>query len=301
MLVMRRAAAALLLGALLTLKLSSPVLAEDREEEARKPAGTVPNIYLDLRTTYATQPANALAIGLAGSSFLTTIQNLPTFPPGTAHPALASPASQSVTVDVPLTVDVTDRISVYGGISAGTSQAGPSGWSTLVVNSWNVGFQADLVKQNGGMIPTITLQTTVTTAVPNAPLPATSFNTLLEFDYALNEDETRGLLAGIQYTRINVDSALAKVNPNTIGYVGGYYQWSNNWKLIGRVGVQAFEGARLLNVISLPAFTQPVARIDLDRMDDNDNRLFGLTAQFAWTPKLACQLTLRTPLYAIRN
>jgi hypothetical protein len=26
-------------------------------------------------------------------------------------------------------------------------------------------------------------------------------------------------------------------------------------------------------------------RFDIDRMDDDDNRLFGVTAQIAWTPK----------------
>ena len=46
----------------------------------------------------------------------------------------------------------------------------------------------------------------------------------------MNEEETRGFLAGVQYTRVNVDSPLAAVNPNVIGYVGGYYQWDNNWK-----------------------------------------------------------------------
>ena len=35
--------------------------------------------------------------------------------------------------------------------------------------------------------------------------------------------------------------------------------------------------------------------------DDDDNRLFGITAQIAWTPKPSYQLTLRTPLYAIKN
>ncbi|MGX4803219.1 hypothetical protein [Bradyrhizobium guangdongense] len=29
-------------------------------------------------------------------------------------------------------------------------------------------------------------------------------------------------------------------------------------------------------------FTQPILRLDLDRMDDNDNRLFGISAQIAW-------------------
>ncbi|KGJ64652.1 hypothetical protein BJA5080_07352 [Bradyrhizobium diazoefficiens SEMIA 5080] len=33
----------------------------------------------------------------------------------------------------------------------------------------------------------------------------------------------------------------------------------------------------------------------------NDNRLFGITAQIAWMPKPSYQLTLRTPLYTVRN
>jgi hypothetical protein len=124
---------------------------------------------------------------------------------------------------------------------------------------------------------------------------------MVEFDYALNEDETKGLLAGVQYTRVDVDSPLATINPNIIGYVGGYYQSPDSWKFTGRVGVQSFGGAQLLNLTPFQPFTQPIVRFDLDRMDDNDNRLFGVTAQIAWTPKPAYQLTVRTPLYAVRN
>ena len=46
---------------------------------------------------------------------------------------------------------------------------------------------------------------------------------------------------------------------------------------------------------------QGVKMSDLDWMDDDDNRLFGVTAEIAWTPKPAYQLTIRTPLYAVRN
>jgi hypothetical protein len=123
----------------------------------------------------------------------------------------------------------------------------------------------------------------------------------VKIDYALNEDETRGLLAGVQYTRVNVDSPLATVNSNVAGYVGGYYQWDNNWKFSSRVGVQSFGGAQLLNLTPFQPFTQPIVKLNLDRMDDNDNRLFGVAAQIAWTPKPAYQLTIRTPLYAVRN
>ena len=67
--------------------------------------------------------------------------------------------------------------------------------------------------------------------------------------------------------------------------LGGYYQWDNHWKISGRFGVQSFGGAQVLTRTPFQPFTQPVVRLDLDRMDDNDNRLFGVTAQIASVPK----------------
>ena len=278
----------------------------DSDDDSAKVTSTLPNIYLDLRTIYTNVPAGSLSIGFSPgsvSTIISALQALSTLTnPLTTRPTLSSPASQSLGIDVPLTVDLNDRLSVYGGFSATTTtQTGLADWSTFAVTSWNVGFQADLYQQNGGSIPTLTLQSTVTRAVPNSPLATTSLNTIGEFDYALNKDETRGLIAGVQLTLTEVDSPSATVNPNIIGYVGGYYQWDNNWKFTGRVGVQSFGGAQLLSQTPFPPFTQPTVRLDLDKMDDNDNRLFGLTAQIAWIPKPAYQLTIRTPLYAIRN
>ncbi len=285
---------------------SSAAHGADPEDDSAKPASNLPNIYLDLRTTYATAPANTFSIGFSSPTLSSVIAILQRLAPLTGAPTLPnlptlSSASQSVGVDVPLSVDLNDRITVYGGFSASTSQSGMSDWSTLAVTSWNVGFQADLYQQNGGSIPTITLQTTLTRSVPDTPLATTSLNNILEFDYALDEDETRGLLAGVQYTRVSVDSVLARVNDNVIGYAGAYYQWPSNWKLSGRLGVQSFGGAQVLALTPIQPFTQPIVRVDLDRNDDNDNRLFGVTAQIAWTPKPAYQLTVRTPLYAVRN
>jgi hypothetical protein len=285
--------------------LSAPVLAQDPSDSNSGSGSTSwPNIYLDLRTNYATVPANTLSIGFSSPSLSTAIAALRTLSDLSSSPRLpvpSSPSSQSIALDVPLTVDVSDTVSLYGGFTASALQSGTSDWSSLAISSWNVGFQADLYQQNGGSIPTITLQTTVTRSVPDSALATTSLNNILELDYALNEDETNGLLAGVQYTRINVDSPLATINPNTIGYLGGYYQWPNNWKFTGRVGVQSFGGAQLLNLATVPSFTQPIVRFDLDRLDDNDNRLFGITALIAWTPKPAYQLTIRTPLYFVRN
>jgi hypothetical protein len=198
-------------------------------------------------------------------------------------------------------MDINDRLSVYGGISGFASRTDMTDWSAFTISSWNVGFQADVCQQNGGSIPTVTLQSTVTRSIPDSLLATTSVNSIAELDYALNEDETRGLLAGVQHTRVFVDSALATVHPNIVGYVGGYYQWDNNWKFTGRLGIQSFGGAQIFNLTPFQPFTQPTVRLDLDRMDDNDNRLFGMTAQISWVPKPAYQLTLRTPLYAIRN
>jgi hypothetical protein len=214
---------------------------------------------------------------------------------------LTLPAVQGVVIDLPMTVDVTDGVSLYAGVSASSTSTPVTGWSSVAITSWNVGFQAELYKQNGGTIPTLTWQSTITQAIPNGPLATTTFNNIFEFDYALDKDETRGLLAGVQAVDVVVAASLARIQPSITGYVGGYYQWPSNWKFTGRVGVQYFGGAELLNLISVQAFTEPVVRFDLDRMDDNDNRLFGVTAEIMWVPKPAYMLTLRTPLYFVRN
>lgn len=280
---------------------------DDGDDESAKTA-SAPNLYLDLRTNYATFPAGSLSIGFGGFglfpgrhpalSTLARLSNLPNLP---TLPALSSPSSRSIGLDVPLTIDLNDRVSVYGGFSAGASRTDLSDWSAFTISSWSAGFQADVYQQNGGSIPTITLQSTLTRSAAGEPLPTTSVNTILELDYALNADETRGLLAGVQYTAVAVDSAFVTIAPNIVGYVGGYHQWDNNWKFTGRVGAQSFGGAQLLNRTPFEPFTQPIVRLDLDRMDDDDNRLFGVTAQISWVPKPSYQLTVRTPLYLVKN
>jgi len=270
--------------------------AADEKDESAKP--DVPNLYLDLRTIYATIPAGTLGIGFGNTSLSAAFQALAARR-GTTLPN-GLPAAKSIAVDLPLTVDVSDRVSLYGGVSGSTTDIG-GGWSAFDITSWNIGVQADLYQQNGGKIPTITLQSTLTQSVPNEQGMTTSFNNILEFDYALDEDETRGWLAGVQYTHTDIASQLASIRPNTILYAGGYYQWPSNWKFTGRLGVQSFGGAQIAGRTLAESFTQPILRLDLDRMDDNDNRLFGITAQIAWMPKPSYQLTLRTPLYAVRN
>ncbi|MCK1721226.1 hypothetical protein [Bradyrhizobium sp. 141] len=266
------------------------------DDAPAKPA--VPNIYLDLRTIYATIPAGTLGLGFGNTSLSAAFQALAARRGASLPNGL--PAAKSIAVDLPLTVDVSDRVSLYGGVSGSTTDIG-GGWSAFDITSWNIGVQADLYQQNGGKIPTITLQSTLTQSVPNEQGMTNSLNNILEFDYALDEDETRGWLAGVQYTHTDIASQLASIRPNTILYAGGYYQWPSNWKFTGRLGMQSFGGAQLAGRTLAASFTQPILRLDLDRMDDNDNRLFGITAQIAWMPKPSYQVTLRTPLYAIRN
>lgn len=280
----------------LTMSAGAAFATDDEADAPAKPA--VPNIYLDLRTTYATIPAGTLGLGFGNTSLSAAFEALAARR-GTTLPSGLPPA-KSIAVDLPLTVDVSDRVSLYGGVSGSTIDIG-GGWSTFNVTSWNIGVQADLHQQNGGNIPTITLQSTLTQSVPNDQGMTNSFNNILEFDYAMDEDETRGWLAGVQYTYTDIASQLTSIRPNTILYAGGYYQWPSNWKFTGRLGVQSFGGAQIAGRTLAEAFTQPILRLDLDRMDDNDNRLFGITAQIAWMPKPSYQVTLRTPLYAVRN
>jgi hypothetical protein len=290
-----RSAGGAALGLLMTLGLCGVSLANDDDDEEDAAAPALPNVYLDMRTIYSTLPAGTLSIGFSAPPLLATLANL------SSRGTLGSPSSQSVSVDLPLTVDVNDWLSVYGGVSGAWSKSGSDPWTDFSIFSFTLGLQADIYQQNGGMFPTITIQSNVSRSTSDSPLASTTYNTILEAGYALDADETRGLLAGMQYARVFVDTPLARVSPDVMGYVGGYYQWDNNWKFTGRVGVQSFGGAQLLNLTPFQAFTQPILRLDLDRMDEDDNRLFGVTAQIAWTPKPSYQLTLRTPLYAIKN
>ena len=69
----------------------------------------------------------------------------------------------------------------------------------------------------------------------------------------------------------------------------------------GALSIGIGNSALFTTLQTIQTLTNPVVRLDLDCMDDNDNRLFGVTAQIAWVPKPSYQLTSRTPLYAVRN
>jgi hypothetical protein len=274
-------------GFLLWLCVSFPAAAADKNgaEEEEEDGPYLPTVYLDYRATFSALPPGVIGFGLRGFPRL----------------SVSSQASQVVTFDFPLTIDLTETLSLYGGPTTSTSRTDTSPWRQMTLDSWNIGFQADVYQQDGGWFPTVTIQSTLTRSIPESLLSATSTTTIAELGYAFDEDETRGLLAGMQYSNTFFDSNLPKVNPTVVRYLGGYYQWDNNWKITGRAGVQSFGGAQLLNIEPIKPFTQPVVRLDLEKLDASSNRVFGITAEVAWTPKPAFALVLRTPLFFVKN
>jgi hypothetical protein len=103
-----------MLGMLASLCCSGIAFAGDYgdDEEAASPKPVLPNIYLDMRTVYTTLPAGALSIGFSMPALL-KMSDL------SSIAILTSPSS--IAVDLPLTVDVSGRLSVYGGVSGNAS------------------------------------------------------------------------------------------------------------------------------------------------------------------------------------
>ncbi|RTL55445.1 MAG: hypothetical protein EKK40_00845 [Bradyrhizobiaceae bacterium] len=253
---------------------------EDDEDDGPSP----PNVYLDLYTSFATVPGNTLFLGFRNIAELTTS------------------SSRNINVMAPMSVDVNDHLTLMAGVNLSTTSTAATGWQDVAVNAVFAGFSADVLLQTG-WLPKVTVQSYLARSVDTGTLgvDSTTSTTVVEMDYALDKDETRGFLGGIKYTNIQVDTRLANVGASLIGYAGGYYQWPNNWKVSGRFGVQSFDGASLLNKVHLQSFTQPIMRLDLQRMDDDDNKLFGVSFEVVWAPKPVYQLTLNTPLYLHRE
>ena len=82
-----------MLGMLASLCCSGIAFAGDHgdDEEAASPKPVLPNIYLDMRTVYATLPAGALSIGFSTPALL-TLSDL------SSIAILTSPSSRRITV-----------------------------------------------------------------------------------------------------------------------------------------------------------------------------------------------------------
>lgn len=277
------AASGFVIGVLAVCGNSSLARSDEADDSGTaKTQPTLPNIYLDASTVYSAVPANTLAIGFRNLASLSTT------------------SSQNLALNAPLTIDLTDRLSVNGGVTANTSRTVDSSWTSLTLTNWTFGFTADVIEKHAA-IPTVTVQANLSRPIGSSALAATTAATVVELNYGLNDDDTKGLLGGVKLTSVFPDSPIIKIEPVVVGYAGAYYQWPDNWKLTGRLGVQTFGGAQLGRPVQVKAFTQPIAKLDLDRMDDNDNRLFGLSIEVAWVPRPLVQFTLSTPLYLVRN
>ncbi|MCK7475508.1 MAG: hypothetical protein MZV49_23220 [Rhodopseudomonas palustris] len=107
----RRAGAAALAALWLTVAaaaLPAAAAKDDDDDDDDKPAKpAVPNIYLDLSTAAITIPANSIALGFGGGQWLSRLQ-------------LSSPSAIGIGISAPLTVDLTDRLSVYAGVYGST-------------------------------------------------------------------------------------------------------------------------------------------------------------------------------------
>jgi hypothetical protein len=106
----------LLLGASVSIGFSESAQSADVGDDTAKAAAlTLPNIYLDMRTTYTSTPGGTRSIGFSNpslSSAVATIQSLEALANSPALPARPSLSRQAAAVDVPLTVDLGDRVSV---------------------------------------------------------------------------------------------------------------------------------------------------------------------------------------------
>ena len=68
-----------LLAGLVSLGLHGPALGKDSEDDGEastRSTPSIPNLYLDLRTYYATVPSGAISVGFGNSGLLSTLQTL---------------------------------------------------------------------------------------------------------------------------------------------------------------------------------------------------------------------------------
>jgi hypothetical protein len=241
------------------------------------------NFYLDLSTSLSKSPGNTILIGARDIA------------------ALTSGKSRSFSFDAPVTYEFNEHYSFFVGLGGTTTKAQGTPWTHLTVDTVSAGFSADIFYKDNW--PTVTLNGSISEPWQTGfrALSTTTYQSGLDFDYGLDEDSTKGLVAGVTVNRIEVGGLpRAFIRPAWLTYGGAYYQWSNNWKLTAKGGAIIFGGAGL-GPLHVKASVQPAARLDLERVDDSGNTLFGLSFQVSGSPKPAFVLTLSTPIYAVRH
>ena len=195
-----------------------------------------------MRTNYATLPAGTLSIGLSAPPLLSRLANLsslgtrtaPSQPKPLGRPAPDRRCQRSaVGLRRRQRRLVADRAACPGRRSRSTAL--PSASRPISICRTADGFRPSRCRPRSRA------------RCRTGRWPRLRSNNLVEFNYALDEDETRGLAGRIPaHAHRRRYRRWPGVSSNLLGYVGAYYQWDNNWKVTGRVGMQSFGGADLL-------------------------------------------------------
>lgn len=259
---------------------ATPVRAEEDDENGDESG---PVVSIDLLATYLKTSGFAFGFGVPRLSALT----------------LTSPASQSLTVDAPLKIELGGWFRVYAGFTGAMASSG-SGWSTFKPDSWKTGFSIDVVTQDPGQwVPTVTVTGSVARPLDETLIQTTTWTAGLDLDLAVDVEQLHGLLAGTLHTHVTVDRGLGTVQPVTMFYAGAYRQ-TGDWKLSATAGMQLFRGAEIANLINIKPVDIPFVRAELEKLDDDDNRLLAISAAVGWSPKPSLQFTLNVPLYVTK-
>lgn len=247
------------------------------------PPDSWPTTYVDLETGWSSTPGNTVGLGRNNLRFLT------------------GQKSRGFYMSAPLTIELSDRLSLFAGLDGSGSQTPGDKWSKFTPASWSVGGSAEIIEQSGFM-PGVTLSASVSR--PFEPVALSVFNTTwtggVDLDYAFDADQTRGVTVGVSYSRTQVTSSFVRVGPQLGGFIGAYWSPSKLFNVSTQVGVQYFGGAEAASLLQLKPVTTPYALVELEHVDDDDNRVFAMSLGLGWSPKPVVQFTLSTPLYLVR-
>ena len=256
---------------------------DDGDSAPGAPPVSWPTTYVDLETGWSSTPGNTIGLGRNNLRFLT------------------GEKSRGFYMSAPLTIELSDRLSVFAGLDGSGFQTPGDKWSKFTPASWSVGGSVEVIGQSGFM-PGVTLSASASR--PFEPIALGVFSTTwtggIDLDLAFDADQTRGLTAGVSYSRTQVSSSFARVGAQLGGYIGGYWSPSKQVNLSAQVGVQYFGGAEAASLLRLKPVTTPYVLVELEHVDDDDNRVFAMNLGLGWSPKPVVQFTISTPLYLAR-
>lgn len=274
----------------LALAASASLAGEPPESESpdteTESSPTTPTIYIDTSLTMGRAPGNSFIIGHRGFFSIT------------------GSSSKSFSIDAPLTIDVTDNLTVYAGVDFGSSKTVSTPWAQMAVGNFTSGLDYTFLEQTG-IVPELSVSGSVSRPVDipaGSPL-TTTWSGGIDADFAFDEDRTRGLIAGVAFTHITINSRQGRLQPLYGGYIGAYHQWDSGWKLTGKAGYATFRGGSLGTIIHVAPVRQVYASMELEKYDAADNKLFGVTLAGALSRSTtgktgtSVQLVLSVPLY----